>query len=230
MTDKNRFAETGAIGAAVFFDATQPVRVDSPDYGGFYTWLNNDGTPNPLSPANPVALLEMTDNNSTVNRYILGAQIDYRLPFLEDLRANLNLGYDYSKGEGRKFIPETAAFNFSTKGRDENYSQENKNELFEFFLDYGRQVNSDFRLDVMGGYSWQHFFSENFFEVLNAIGDDVIQPADNNPREYFLLSLFGRANITLFDDLLMTLTLRRDGTSRFSEDNRWGSFPGVAVA
>src|SRR5690606_29712662 len=38
------------------------------------------------------------------------------------------------------------------------------------------------------------------------------------------------ANITLFDDFLVTLTLRRDGTSRFSEDNRWGNFPGVAFA
>jgi len=230
MTDKNHFADQGALGAAAFFDPTQPIRDEGSPYGGFFTWVNTDGTPNTLSPSNPVALLEQTDNNSTVNRYILGAQIDYRLGFFPDMRANLNLGYDHSKGEGEKFIPTNAAFAFYNNGRDENYTQENKNELLEFFLNYNKNLNTDFGLDVMGGYSWQHFHYDNFFVATDADRVDTITAADRNLREYYLLSLFGRVNLNLFDKFLLTFTVRRDGSSIFSEDNRWGTFPGAAFA
>lgn len=88
--------------------------------------MNNDGTPSTLSPDNPVALLNQRNNNSTVNRYILGAEIDYRLWFLEDLRVNLNLGYDHSDSEGTVYVPTNAAFNYSTGGIDQLYGQEIK--------------------------------------------------------------------------------------------------------
>ncbi len=231
MVDKNHFAEQGAIGAAVFYDPTQPVLSGNSNYGGYYTWLNADGTPSTLSPDNPVALLEQTDNNSEVNRYILGAEIDYRLFFLEDLRANLNLGYDYSEGEGRKYVPTDAAFEYANGGRDEDYAQENKNELLEFYLNYNKSVNRNFGVDVMAGYSWQHFWFQNYNGVTDATPEqDTITPYDYYTRENYLVSLFGRANFSLFEDWLLTLTFRRDGTSRFSEENRWGNFPGVALA
>ncbi len=231
MQDKNHFADQGAIGSAVFFDPTQPVYSGNTNYGGYFTWLNNDGTPSTLSPDNPLALLEQTDNNSTVNRYILGAEIDYRLFFLEDLRVNLNLGYDRSKGEGRKYIPTDAAFAYTDGGRDEDYSQENKNELLEVYLDYNKELSTNFAMDLMAGYSWQHFWFQNFYGVTSAASEqDTLTDYDYDTREYYLVSLFGRANFTLWQDFLLTLSLRQDGTSRFSEDNRYGLFPGAALA
>ncbi len=231
MIDKNRFAEQGAIGAAVFFDPTQPVFSGNSDYGGYFTWLNNDGTPSTLSPDNPLALLEQTDNTSEVNRYILGAEIDYRLFFLEDLKVNLNLGYDFSEGEGRKFISPDAAFAFTDGGRIEDYSHENKNELLEVYLNYTKELSSDFAMDLMGGYSWQHFYFQNFFGATSARTEtDTLVDFDYTRNEYFLVSLFGRANFTLFEDWLVTLSLRQDGTSRFAEENRYGLFPGAALA
>lgn len=229
MVDKNHFAEQAAIGAASAFDPTQQVYAPDSVFGGYFATTDNFGAPNTLSPDNPVALLEQTDNNSTVNRYILGAEIDYRLFFLEALRLNLNLGYDYSEGEGNKFISREAAF--SIGGRDEIYSQENKNELLEFYLDYATEISKDFSFDLMGGYSWQHFHFQNYYGVTNAEEErDTLTDFDYDTREYYLLSLFGRANFTLWENLLLTFTIRRDGTSRFSEDNRWGTFPGVAAA
>lgn len=231
MQDKNQFADQGAIGAAVAFDPTQPIYSGNTNYGGYYTWLQADGSPTALGPFNPLALLEQTDNTSTVNRYILGAEIDYRLWFLEDLRVNLNLGLDHSNGEGRKLIPQDAAFGFSTGGRDEDYSQENKNELLETYLDYNKEINSNFAMDLMAGYSWQHFWFQNYYGVTSAASEqDTLTDYDYNTREYYLLSLFGRANFTLFEDFLVTFSIRRDGTSRFAADNRWGTFPGAAVA
>ena len=235
MRDENHFANQGAIGSSVVYDPTQPIHQEN-QFGNYFAYTNADGSPNTLAPANPVALLEQTNDNSTVDRYILGATIDYRFFFLENLRANLNLGYDHSEGIGRRFVPADAAFDYTNGGSDRHYSQENKNELLEFFLDYNADLSSDFNFDIMGGYSWQHFYFNNTGVTTSSEIDpgemtfDTLSEYDVNPREFYLVSLFGRLNVTLFENFLFTFTLRRDGTSRFSEDTRWGNFPGAAVA
>jgi len=83
----------------------------------------------------------------------------------------------------------------------------------------------------MAGYSWQHFWFQNYYGVTSAVSEqDTLTDYDYDTREYYLLSLFGRANFTLFEDFLVTFSIRRDGTSRFAADNRWGTFPGAALA
>ena len=233
MVDKNRFANRGAIGAAVAFDPTQPV-LDSEsgaDYGGYYTWLQNNGSGSPITiaTANPLALLNLHDDRASTDRFLTNLQVDYRFWFLRDLRANLNLGYDRSTGSGFVREPANAAFAFSNKGLDRTYNQLKKNSLLEFYLNYVKKLGSS-NIDVMGGYSWQHFYFDDYSGSTNAAKTVVIDPGDNNTREYYLLSLFGRANVTVANNLLLTFTLRRDGTSRFSPDNRWGLFPAGAVA
>lgn len=229
MFSRDQFANQGAIGSAVSFDPTKPVRDDNSAYGGFYTWTQANGNPNTLAPANPVALLEMRDDRSNVTRYIANATIDYRFWFLPDLRANLNLGYDHSRGEGTVDVPTNAAFAFVDGGRKQEYWQEKNNELLEFYLNYTKKFGSS-NLDIMGGYSWQHFFRDNYNFSTSADGTKILQPANTFPKEYYLVSLFSRVNYTLMDKFLFTFTLRRDGTSRFSEDNRWGMFPAAAFA
>lgn len=233
MLDKNHFADQGAIGNSVFFDPTQPIRSDDPayaPYGGYYTYLNADGSPNTLSPRNPLAVLNLIDNNSTVKRYILGAQADYRFWFLEALRLNINAGYDFSNGEGENFTSPQASWTYTTGGRHETYAQDNTNTLFESFLDYQADLGSDFNLGLMGGYSWQHFEVESTGSTYDYVDTAVFTAPYLDAREYYLLSVFGRLNLTMFEDFLLTVSVRRDGTSRFSEDNRWGTFPGVALA
>ncbi len=230
MRTHNRFANRGAIGAALFFDPTQPVYDEGNAYGGYFTWLQNNGDPNPLAPANPLALLELRDDQSDVNRILLNGSADYRFGFLPDLRATLNLGYDYSKGQGTVNVPDYASFAYDAQnggGEKTEYNQEKKNELLEFYLTYGKEFEK-MRLEAMAGYSWQHFwYSDNFFSS-NLAGTEVNE--GDNAGELYLLSLFGRLNLTFSERYLLTLTLRRDGTSRFSPDARWGMFPSAAFA
>ncbi|MCB9082066.1 MAG: TonB-dependent receptor [Lewinellaceae bacterium] len=229
MFSKDHFANQGAIGSAAAFDPTQPVFGGENPYGGYFTWLSSDGTPNRLASANPLALLEQTNNNSNVRRYIANAQVDYRFAFLPELRANLNVGYDYSHGEGTAITDPNAAFDFTNGGRKGEYEQDKKNTLLEYYMDYTKQFGSS-NLSVMGGYSWQRFFRDDYNFATNFAGNLILAPANFNPAEYYLVSLFGRVNYSLNDRYLLTLTLRRDGTSRFSEDNRWGLFPAAAFA
>ncbi|MEZ4962108.1 MAG: TonB-dependent receptor [Saprospiraceae bacterium] len=245
MRNENHFANRDAIGTAARFDPTQPVYFENnTNYGGYYTWLQANGDPQTLAPANPLAQLELKDDNSTVNRYIANGSVDYRFHFLPDLRANLNLGYDYSKGEGTVKVPEFASFSFNNQiindaqgnpidtirgGQDNEYSQTKKNSLLEFYLNYVKDFGKS-KLDVMGGYSWQHFYDEESFINRNAARDSIKTTiGEPKPRELYLLSLFGRLNYTLLDRYLFTFTMRRDGTSRFSPDARWGWFPAAAL-
>ncbi len=228
MRNDNHFADRGAIGGAVHFDPTQPVRDPESPYGGFYTWTQPNGNPNTLSPANPMALLEMRDDESTVNRYLANFSADYRFGFLPELRANLNLAYDLAKGEGTIVVPDNAAFAFNENGNggvNNSYNQTDRNELLEFYLNYTKALGRT-NLDLMGGYSWQHFYRENFDRR-----DDENGIRENaNASEFYLVSLFGRLNYTLFDQFFITLSVRQDGSSRFNKDNRFGLFPAAAFA
>lgn len=230
MNTDNVFANRGAIGAASFFDPTQPVYQEGNAYGGYFTWVNNDGSPNTLSPANPLAQLMLRKDESTVRRFVTNGSVDYRFGFLPELRANLNLGYDYAKGEGKVVTDETASFSYDAvngNGEKRNYSQEKKNSLLEAYLNYVKELGSA-KVDVMGGYSWQKFeYYDDFYRSTFA-GNDVEE--GENSGELYLVSLFGRLNVSLFDRVLLTGTVRRDGTSRFSPDTRWGIFPAGAVA
>ncbi|MEY3367644.1 MAG: hypothetical protein RI973_799 [Bacteroidota bacterium] len=227
MNTDNFFANRGAIGSAVFFDPTQPVKEDNSPYGGYFTWLQPNGEPNTLSPANPVAQLNMRNDESNVKRFVASSSFDYRFDFLPELRANLNLAYDRSSGEGAINVPENASFAFFDGGVKNTYNQTKENSLLEFYLNYAREFGKS-KLDVMGGYSWQRFFFDDSFFNSNIAGTEVAE--GDNTGELFLLSLFGRVNLTLFDKVLITGTLRRDGSSRFSPDTRWGLFPAAALA
>src|SRR5690625_6276451 len=117
MQDSNRFADTGAIGSAIAFDPTQPVRTGSSvdEYGGYFAWLGASGGPIGIAPANPVALIEQRRDKSTVYRALGNLQVADDMPFPDDLTATLNLGFDYSAvGSGRGRMPETAAFEISS--------------------------------------------------------------------------------------------------------------------
>ena len=229
VSDRNHFADRGAIGSAMQFDPTQEITVEDQTYGGYFAWLNNDGKPNTLGTANPLALLNMRDDDSHVGRYIASTSVDYRFWFLKELRANLNVSYDYTNGQGTILIPQNAPFSQGDGGgRDEAYTQKKKDKLLEFYLNYAKSLGST-KFDVMGGYSWQHFYRNNNSYAFNASGNTVIRPEDDTPREYYLISLFGRANLSFKDRIYLTGSVRRDGTSRFV-NNKWGLFPAGALA
>lgn len=242
---KQNFGDAGAVGSAVFYDPTQPIRNGNTKFGGYYTWINlsdvlpdgsmnPDGTPNPIGVSNPVALIEQTDNRSTVKRSIGNIQFDYKFHFLPELRANLNLGYDYFSTEGHNNAPDQAAFTYrSGIGRKNNYEQTGKTQLLDFYLNYAKELPSiKSRIEATAGYSWQYFYKDGWSFVRNGDGTQVSVDKETSKfiNENYLVSFFGRVNYTFRDHYLFTFTLRDDGSSRFSKDNRWGLFPAAAFA
>jgi len=230
----NRFADTGAIGSAIAYDPTQPVYDDASPYGGYHTWtVSSTGDPVDIATSNPLALLQLKRDESTVKRSIGNAQFDYKMHFLPELKANLNLGYDYSKSDGNIFVPEYASWEYDAQnggGVDREYSQSKRNKLLDFYFNYVKDLDQiDSKVDAMIGYSWQNFWrSEKTFQT-NVAGNIIDNDTDNKTENY-LVSFFGRLNYTFKDRYLMTFTVRRDGSSRFADGNKWGTFPSAAFA
>ena len=240
---KQNFGDQGAVGSAVAFDPTQPVYNNNSKFGGYFTWINlsdvlpdgsmnPNGSPNPIGVANPVALLYQTDNKSNVYRSLGNVQFDYKFRFLPDLRANLNAGYDVFKTNGHNNSPNDAGFTYRNGiGKISTYTQTGKSTLLDFYLNYAKDIKSiKSRIDATAGYSWQHFYKDGTSFGSNGDGTQI---SDNNSKfinENYLISFFGRLNYTLLDRYLLTVTIRDDGSSRFSSANRWGLFPAAALA
>ncbi len=237
-----RFANTAAIGGAISFDPTQPVyaTVKEERFGGYYEWLDPvsaTGLVN-LVGRNPVGLLNQRVDKSNPVRSIGNLQLDYKFHFLPDLHANINLGYDVSNGTGTVFVSDSAASDYvagGTGGQNNQYKQTKTNTVFDFYLNYVKELKSiKSRIDVTAGYSYNNFLTTVYnYASYNARGvkypnSDPTFP-DNKP-ENTLISFFARANYNFKDRYLLTATIRRDGSSRFGPENRWGTFPSVALA
>jgi len=250
---QNHFADQGAIGAALQYDPTQPVTADTlhyyetgtevpiyfaNPYGGYYAWIQTyNQDPVSQGSSNPVALLNLRDDNSNVQRLIGNLQLDYKLHFFPDLRLNLNLGLDNSWSDGTVFLPDYAPWEYDAKkggGITSVYDQKKKNEILEFYGNYVKEVESAHSsFNVMAGYSWQHFwrkgsnYSTNLYTIdTNRVKND----SSDYAMESYIISFYGRFIYAFHNRYLATFTLRNDNTSRFSPENRSGWFPSVALA
>ena len=226
---KSNFADEGAIGSAIGFDPTQPVYVENQTYGGYFNWLEKDGKIVSLAPSNPLALLNLKSNKATVKRIIANIQFDYKIPFLPELRANWNLGVDRSTTDGAESTSNlVSAGSFTNKGSMGYYTQTRNNFTNQFYLNYVKEFAKQ-TVNVTAGVENQGFIREE--ENGTSFGNPTV-PATKSyfKTDYSLLSYFGRVNYALNNKYLATFTLRRDGSSRFAPENRWGTFPSAAVA
>ncbi len=240
MFQNNRFANTGAISAAIEYDPTQPVYSEDHGLDGYWMWGNvmSDGTfePNTQATINPLAALYQRNDVSKASRFIGNAQFDYKIHGLEDLRLNLNLGMDYSHSNGTVTVPygaEQSYHNQTQAGRGlyNPYDQTKQDMTLEAYADYTKEINKH-SFGIMAGYSWQHFYTESNSQSLTqpdpVAGSQATLSEFHNKSEYFLVSFFGRANYNYDNRYMVTATVRWDGTSRFT-NNKWGFFPSVAL-
>ncbi len=235
--EKNRFAD-GVERSALRFDPTQPVYdPNSPLGDGFFEYFNtNNGIIQDALPTNnPVAALLQRRNVSDVDRYYGNFKVDYSPAFLPELTATVNVGFDESKGSGSNELSRNSIAGATINaqgglldGSRTEYSSYRRNTLFDSYLNYKKEFGN-LKVDATGGYSYQEFKVSNF-NTGELRGDDAVEADTFTAPNVVLAAFFGRANFTLNDKYLLTLSLRRDGTSRFNEDNRWGNFPAAAFA
>ena len=270
-------ADGGAVGSALAFDPTKPVytniRMNGNTgkylYNGFYNYTPG-GTNDVNSAINPLQLLKDVDSYNDTWSSTGNLQIDYALHFLPELHLNLNLGYQVSKNDAQSITAanslqawrNTGLYGNNAYGAETLYKwhEIQQNTLLDFYINYKKNFEAiKSNLDVMVGYSWQHFNyfgrSQSYVNSLGFVGSNGMGGFDYNDGQYYmdwsthnaigevvnyanennwafpsqLISFFGRLNYSFKDTYLLTFTLRDDASSRFSKENRWGLFPSVAL-
>jgi iron complex outermembrane receptor protein len=234
--EDEHIANEGALWNARAFDPTQPVKVEDQTYGGYFQYTQFASNP-ALAIINPVSMLEQVNTRNENIRSVGNLQVDYSMHFLPDLHLNVNAGYDIARG---KYLSSAPA-NYFPANLSEGYiyygdpSREVRNTLFESYLFYSKEIAAiKSRFDITAGYSYNDFLTTNYSyptfrpDGVKQPNSDPVFPFDK--PSHSIISFYGRVNYVFNEKYLLTASLRQDGSSRFSEENRWGLFPSAAFA
>jgi len=214
---------TGVLGGVYFLPSNIPVF----DSGGNYTKFSIF--------ENPVAAANEVDFNMDVNRLIGNVFADYEFVPGLTFRSSWSLDYNQIKEDryDNTFLNNGSAVNgsaLSTVAIIQTWTSEN---TLSYLFDIGTNHNfstllgtsveeSDFERTTAEG---EQFPSNDFRRVQDA----AVQSSSSSGTSWGIASFFGRVKYDYDSKYLATFTVRRDGSSRFGENNRWGTFPSAAV-
>ena len=233
--NNNSFNNGGAVWAAATFNPTIPVYSGNSNYGGFNEALDADGYPVNAGVRNPRGLVDLYDSKSKVSRFIGSMDVDYKVHFLPDLKLHATIGADYAKGDGTIYVPGYAAQAFnkdeSLSGSDYKYGpQKNENRLLTLYANYAKYFeNIKSNVDLTAGYDYQFWKSTTPLYYTKSAAGTTLSTVKASDYRHVMLSYYGRINYSFDGKYLLTATVRRDASSRFSKDTRWGTFPSVAL-
>jgi len=246
--DKNATDSGGAIEGAINFDPTKPVYDSNSIFGGYYVNTNGnliDGQ------WNPVALLNQRERPERVLRFLGNVELDYKLPFVTGLKAVVNLGLDASRAKIEESFSDNSLATYRVltdsstpyifnPGVNYTERQHITNTTMDAYVQYNKDLEESFinKFDVQAGYSYQNFKNDgnqDRYQYNTETGlRELVINANNPTNRYYnvlnLQSFFGRSNIDFAGKYLLTLSFRADGSSLFTEDDRWGFFPSAALA
>jgi TonB-linked SusC/RagA family outer membrane protein len=203
---------------------------------------NPDGSYTNTTPVgNPAAQFEYNSNNQS-NNYRSVGNFFMDVKFLKNFTFRSNFGLDLSFNDGKSFTP--VFFVSPTQQNFENSvsvnAGRNRNILWENTVNYTKEWDNH-RLDLLGGITTQSFYQEFLsggrrnlpgedpsLWYLNA-GELTSQTNSNSAGDWSMLSFLFRVNYTFRDKFLVTGTFRRDGSSRFGRESRFGNFPSIAL-
>ncbi|NBC57101.1 MAG: SusC/RagA family TonB-linked outer membrane protein [Bacteroidetes bacterium] len=233
--ESNRFAD-GVEGAAIRFDPTQPVRDPNSPFGGFFEYYDPNNNNEPLlGTRNPVASLLQRRNVSDVDRFYGNLNLDYRFHFLPQVRAVVNFGFDDSSGGGTNELSRESIngqrFNDGTfNGSFSRFTSDIRNTLFDAYLKFDDDITDDISLRGTVGYSYQEFQNESFSTGETREEAQVDDSDVNTLPDVVLIGYIGRAFVSFKDKYIASYSIRRDGSSRFAEGNKWGTFQSAALS
>ncbi|HEY5746575.1 MAG TPA: SusC/RagA family TonB-linked outer membrane protein [Chryseolinea sp.] len=231
------------INRAILFLPTLPVH-------------NTDGSyyevPGSFDLYNPVAM-QQNFKKPSANTLLVGA-INAKYEVAKGLTLGVNGALQSEQGRKQEaYNVDTKAYLGMLGQVSQSYAQAN-NKLLELTAQYKTNFGSSSNLTVLGGYSYQGFVNDGF-SAMNNIGDPsladvglynlygynnlgayqgtLIRGQSNYVSSYkntsALISFFGRATVNLTDKYNITATVRRDGSTKFGANNKWGTFPSLAA-
>lgn len=231
----DRYLSPSLFSYAYAFDPTQPVYDAASPWGGYFEYQND------LTIKNPLAEAEQVIDEGRVARTLGHVKAVYEPAGIPGLRGTLLLGYDHNQGRRNLYAPATVRYQYVNQGEYRLAWENRRSRLWESYLNYDRRLNSDrLGLALTAGYTYQHgqanYPEEGYFGIEAYDYAFGAVPASNQTsqterfRENRLASFFGRSSFDWQRRYFLTTSLRADGSSRFSPDNRWAFFPAASAA
>lgn len=187
---------------------------------------------------NPLGTTEM--NKSKTNGYNLLANMTAELTFTKWLKFKSTFGYDAKFWYSKAFTPK---YNWKPTPVEQSSRFQSSDKSFTYLWDnyfvFDHTFAEKHHVGVMAGTSAQwneyDFMSGQknvfLFDSVNQLGNGLeMYSLNGNQSDWSLLSYMARFNYSYADRYLVTATVRRDGSSRFGKNNRWGTFPSVSLA
>ena len=248
----SKYADSGVVGNAAFFNPTQDPyfrdeegNIDYETCNGYFNYGTGRGQnfiPNTLLGVGPMSQLYERISYGTSRRFVGSAGFDYKVHGLEALKFVVTASMDWSDYNNKNGVQVGSYQAWSdTENRGVGqYSTEwqmRRSSALEAYANYNETWGIH-NLDVMAGYSWQHFYGSNRNISYFNVTDEMKLKDDETPEERYpiwkwenyLVSFYGRVNYSIASKYLFTASLRNDGSSRFSPATRWGLFPSGAFA
>ncbi len=248
--NKNTIDEGGILGSVISLDPTKPIYDNNSAFGGYYQGIVVDNNTKQAlldGPWNPIARLNQRQRPEKLLRILTNLELDYSLPFVEGLRAVVNLGLEKTDVDIRETFSQNAIATYQTGDNverfnpGENYreNQNMTNKTLETYLTYATDFDGILTsVDAQAGYSYQNFMNEGtkvLYRYNESSGAREVLVNENNPTNRYysdlnLQSFFGRVNLNFADKYLVTLSARTDASSVFPKNDKWAFFPAAAVA
>lgn len=250
----NRDSDVGfneALRYAVLYNPTAPIYGDdspfpfnSEQFGGYFETLGL------FDSFNPVSIINQNINQSKRNEYTYSANFKYLVT--DDFTINAMYSEQSSTFTTREYYRTTSLFRGNAtsplrKGLAQRYHSDSKFKLFEAYGEYNLDVMDNLNLKFTGGYSWQQENFEDYFLSAGDFPNDNLTYLDalewsqdqqnggfisinsNKSPDQRIIAFFGRVNATFDDAIYFNFSLRREGSTKLGEDNRWGNFPALGV-
>jgi TonB-linked SusC/RagA family outer membrane protein len=223
-------ASTSIIGSATSAQPYYPLY--NPD-GSYFTYQNIDASTDLY---NPLALALEKKDLSSRTRILANASAEYKI--LEGLKLNILLGATTNNTKGSSFWPQLPVFlNRAAEGTD--FAASGYNWLAEYTANFNRSFGKH-SIAALAGYTVQEDvldentmtstnFPNNLVSTLSAVSG-IITNGTASRSEWSIVSQLARVNYSYDGKYLVTASIRRDGSSRFGANNKYGVFPSAAVA
>jgi len=225
FSKKNSADGTGSIHRSCVFPSIVPLDGNTEETGyteGVFAYVN------------PIEDLKQTHREGRDNKVL--STLWGKWDIIKTLSFKTQFGYNYSESQNSFFKPENvnngnSSYGYSSVNHTYNYSLQNT-------FNYKPNIGSDIDIDVLLGQSIEGNKYDYIYAKATGYPNDkvytlnvasTITNASTTESENFISSFFGRLNLSLKDKYLLTASMRRDGSSKFGDDTKWGLFPSASV-
>ena len=250
----SKFGFDRAFQYATIFNPTAPLRTTDPANTGLNLTGSGYVEQNFVEYANPLAVLEQNTNKGVIKRINVNGSATIEI--IRGLKLLTRYAQQSTSNYRWVYLPKTSfdtrllgipglrnGSGFTRNGVAQKQDDEGYSQLYENILSYDKKVFGNFNLSALGGYSYQDFLFEGFLvqagDFLTDITSENIASAQDfknakaDATSYKngskLVAFFGRLNLNYNDKAFLSASLRREGSTQFGENNKWGMFPAVSA-